>query len=248
MFLTVDIGNSNIVMGLHDGLSWVDIIRLSTHQESYDNILTSLGTYVNEIEHSILSSVVPSATSKVRAILQAAHISPYEIGVHTYPHLKIGVKNPTEIGTDLVSNAVFAHEKYPHDHKLIIDFGTALTFTTMDKNGQIVGVAIAPGLKTAMYSLFDKAEQLPEVPLEVPQSALGYDTTSALQAGVLLGYSHLVVGMINQIKTEMGGTCKVLATGGLSFIMEHIENVFDAVNVHLTLEGMRMIYFQAAQK
>jgi type III pantothenate kinase len=99
-----------------------------------------------------------------------------------------------------------------------------------------------------MYSLFANAEQLPEVPLALPKSALGVDTVTALKSGVLLGYSHLVSGMIQQIQAEVGANLKVMATGGLSFIMENIEDVFDEVNVHLTLEGMRLIYQQTTNK
>lgn len=248
MFLTVDIGNSNIVMGLHDGLSWVNILREPTHLSDYSGIFNQIQQYLPQIKDCILSSVVPSVTRPVEVALRTVGIPYYKISKATYQHLDISINNPDEIGTDLVSNASYAHKKYPNDYKIIVDFGTALTFTTLDNEGKIIGVSIAPGLKTAMYSLFANAEQLPEVPLELPQSALGTDTVTALQSGVLLGYSHLVSGMIKQIQKEIGVELKVMATGGLSFIMENIEGVFDEVNVHLTLEGMRLVYEQAAGK
>jgi len=244
MLLTVDIGNSNIVMGLHDGLSWVDILRLPTQLNDYSIITSKLKNYLPKLEHCVLGSVVPSVTPQVELALRSADVSYYKIGKDAFKHLDIHIRNPDEIGADLVSNAVYAHDKYPNHNKIVIDFGTALTFTILNKKGEIIGVSIAPGLKTAMYSLFANAEQLPEVSLELPTSALGTDTVTALQSGVLLGYSHLVSGMVKQMKAEIGENCKVMATGGLSFIMENIEDRFDEVNVHLTLEGMRLIYFQ----
>ena len=244
MFLSIDIGNSNIVLAIYNGERWSDIIRLETKSDEYLTIPSILKKYIPQIEKSALSSVVPTLTEKVLEVLKSIQIEPLVVNTSVYPRLKIGINNPEEIGTDLVANAVMGHKIAPNDYKIVIDFGTALTFTTLNPTGQIIGVAIAPGLRTAMYSLFNNAEQLPEVPIELPKSALGYDTVSALQAGVVLGYTGLVEGLIKNINKEVGHSCKVIVTGGLSFVMEPIRHLFDVMDVHLTLEGIRNIYEQ----
>jgi type III pantothenate kinase len=124
---------------------------------------------------------------------------------------------------------------------LIVDFGTALTFTLVNSAGKMEGVSIAPGLKTAVKSLFSQTAQLPEVPLEVPESALGFDTVSAIQAGILWGYVGMVKEMISRVKEEKGEHIKVLATGGLSSILTPLQSYFDEVNKLITLEGLRII-------
>ena len=113
------------------------------------------------------------------------------VGPGVYPLLPLGILRPHEIGADLVANALAAHTRY-HRNCVVVDFGTALTFTTVSAEGNIIGVAIAPGLKTAIRSLFVNTAQLPEVPIEVPTSALGTSTTHAIQAGIVLGYEGLI--------------------------------------------------------
>ena len=124
---------------------------------------------------------------------------------------------------------------------MIVDFVTALTFTLVNSAGKMEGVSIAPGLKTAVKSLFSQTAQLPEVPLEVPESALGFDTVSAIQAGILWGYVGMVKEMISRVKEEKGEHIKVLATGGLSSILTPLQSYFDEVNKLITLEGLRII-------
>jgi type III pantothenate kinase len=247
MFLAIDIGNSNIVFGIFHDEEWQEIFRLRTHEKI--KLPTDLiGKYIPHIEKTALSSVVPSITNKVLEALEVWAITPFIINKMCFPYLNIKVNNPSEIGTDLVANTVESHHRFPNDNKIIIDFGTALTFTTISKTGQILGVAIAPGIKTAMYSLFENAEQLPDVPLELPESVLGKNTVHALQTGVLLGYVDLIEGMIRRIKEELRTDCKILATGGLAFVMKPLHKHFDVLDVHLTLNGIKNIYQQASEK
>lgn len=240
LYLTIDIGNSNIVIGFYRNSVW-EVSRVPTHGEGYDAISALLRNKVDQIIHTTVSSVVPSATDKVILLLEQLSLTPYLIGKKTYEHLDIDVNNPEEIGTDLVANAYYAHHHYRNHRKVIIDLGTALTFTALNESGRIIGVAIAPGIKTAMFALFTNAEQLPEVPLEMPNTVLGSDTVSALQAGVLLGYIGLVEGMIKRIKSEIGEDCIVLGTGGLSFLMGELKHLFYEINPNLTIDGIRLI-------
>jgi type III pantothenate kinase len=157
-----------------------------------------------------------------------------------YETLDIQVIVPDEIGSDLVANAVYAHENYK-SNVLIVDFGTALTFTLVNATGKMEGVSIAPGLKTAVKSLFSQTAQLPEVPLEMPEFNLGTDTVSAIQAGILWGYVGMVKEMISRVKEDKKGDLKVVATGGLSSILTPLASYFDEVNKLITLEGLRLI-------
>ena len=162
------------------------------------------------------------------------------LGPEVYKKLTIQVLNPYEIGSDLVANAVAAYTKF-NSSCIVIDFGTALTFTTLSQEGKIVGVAIAPGLMTAIKSLSQHAAKLFDVPLEMPTSALGRGTVHAIQAGTLLGYEGLVLGMITRIRTELNDAqLPVVATGGLSSVITSLRNVMQ-IEPNLTLDGMRII-------
>ena len=140
----------------------------------------------------------------------------------------------------MVCNAAYAYYTYKRTC-VIVDFGTALTFTVITGEGKIVGVSIAPGLKTAVKALFSNTAQLPEVPLVMPDSAIGKNTVHAIQAGILWGYVGMVREMIYQIKKEIGQDCMVLATGGLSSILTPLQDDFDEVDKALTLNGLKII-------
>jgi type III pantothenate kinase len=164
-----------------------------------------------------------------------------QVGPDIYPKLPVKVLNPFEIGSDLVANAVAAFEKYG---KLttIIDFGTALTFTTLGKNAEIRGVAIAPGLLTAVSALAGKTAQLPQIHLTPPPSVLGENTVHAIQAGVVLGFSGLVDSIIDRIIDEMGEPVNVVATGGLSSIIAPLTRSVKIIEPMLTLDGLKHIH------
>ena len=134
-----------------------------------------------------------------------------------------------------------AINRYPDENCVVVDVGTALTFTTVSKEGQLLGVAIAPGIKTSIKALFMNAAQLPEVPLEVPDSVLGRDTFHAIQAGILVGYEGLVGHLLKRHREELSGDCRVIATGGLSEILENLKAEYDLIDRKLTLDGLRMI-------
>jgi type III pantothenate kinase len=250
MILAIDAGNTNIVFAVHNGEKWHFPWRYETHPivplVQYEKFLR-----LNFLEHDlkledisavVISSVVPQLTSAMEDLATRVFgISPLIIGPDTYPSLAISLDNPLEIGTDLVANAVAAWARFKKA-TLVVDFGTALTFTVLDANGTVTGVAIAPGLKTAVKALSSNTAKLPFVPLELPESAIGKDTVHAIQSGILLGYTHMVKGMITQIKSELAVDCKVIATGGLSSILHTLEADFDVIDRTLTLEGMRLIY------
>ena len=154
--------------------------------------------------------------------------------------LKVDIDDPTEIGNDLYSNAIAAYTKYKANC-VIVDFGTALTFTVVSKDAEIAGVAIAPGLKTATKALFANTAQLPSVPLQMPHSVLGKNSIHAIQAGIMFGYEGLVRSMIQRIRSEMGGECIAIATGGLSSILTSLKDDFTEINIDLTIQGLKIV-------
>ncbi|WP_420388528.1 type III pantothenate kinase [Roseivirga sp.] len=250
MLLAIDAGNTNIVFGIHQNGQWIHEWRFDTmpvkSQVEYEKFLRlnflEANLKLEEVEGIVISSVVP----QLNDVLQEFSASliekdPLFVGPKIYDRLPVRTKRPYQIGTDLVANAVAGHQIYQEDI-IIVDFGTALTFTIVGKDGLIQGVNIAPGLKTAIKALVGNTAQLPEVPLELPDSILGTDTIHAIQAGVLWGYVSMVEGMLDKIHAELGKKTKVVATGGLSSILHPLHERFDEVKRHLTLDGLRLIH------
>ncbi|GAB4396766.1 MAG: type III pantothenate kinase [Microscillaceae bacterium] len=249
MLLAVDIGNSNIVLGLAQSQTWEAVWRITTsvqrgasaYAREINMFFLESNQKAENIQKVVLSSVVPGLTDTMMQVLHELFGLPVlRVGPDIYSRMPMAIERPHEIGSDLVANAVAAYDKFK-DYSIVVDFGTALTFTTVSDSGQILGVAIAPGLKTAMYALFKNTAQLPEVPLELPPSAIGKNTTQALQAGVLLGYVGLVESLLARIQKELAQPCKVVATGGLSAILGPVAHLFDEIDPHLTLNGLRLI-------
>lgn len=250
MILAIDIGNSNIVLSVYSNGKWMHTFRYETKQHQPElyyeialrNILLEWQIHVSELSHAVLSSVVPDLNDMVsEAVLNVTGLHIFTMGPEVYKELDMIVPHPYEIGADLVANAYAALRHY-HDKVIIVDFGTALSFTLADKVNGISGVTIAPGLKTAIAALSAQTAQLPAVPLVLPTSVIGTDTVSAIQAGVLWGYVGLVRSLLYQMKMEKGQNYKVVATGGLSSVLGPLSQEFDYEDKMLTLEGMRLIY------
>jgi type III pantothenate kinase len=249
MLLAIDIGNTDIVFGIHGSVAWIHQFRISSslsHRSSdYEAQLRirflENSLKISNIDKAIISCVVPDQRAILKEMVQQMFgIDPVMVGVEMYDKLKMTIPSPYEIGTDLVCNAVYAYYTYKRNC-IIVDFGTALTYTVVSKTGEIIGVSIAPGLKTAVKSLFSNTAQLPEVPLVMPDSAIGKNTVHAIQAGILWGYVGMVREMIAQIKKEVGQDCMVLATGGLSSILTPLQDEFNEVDKALTLNGLKII-------
>jgi len=249
MLLATDIGNSNVVIGLHDGKESIQVWRYPTkvemdagifYQHRLMDSLLEAGISVGSIERAVYSSVVPDLSrvfGKIYGDLMGAN-RVLRMGPQWYRALGMQVERPNEIGTDLMSNAVAMKYKYGMDG-IIVDFGTALTLTTVQADGRIRGVVIAPGLKTSISALFANTAKLPpDVPLQLPESLLGKNTTTAIQSGVLHGYVGLVRHLIKGIQQEVGSHFQPVATGGLSHVLTPLHTEFYAVDNYLTLEGL----------
>ncbi len=248
MIIAVDIGNSNVVVGAHEEGKWKHFWRLPTQKTEnshlfYDieirNLLLEHSLDRDEVDGVILSTVVPSLRSVMAEVLSSIfHSDVAIVGPDLYESLSYKVPRPYEIGTDLVANAYSAHRQFGRAC-IVVDFGTALTFTTVDKTGLILGVAIAPGIKTAMKALSSNTAQLPEIPLELPDSVVGLHTTHAMQAGILWGYVGIAKELISKIREEVGQEYIAVATGGLSFVMTPLKDLFYNIDPELTLNGLK---------
>ncbi len=249
MILVIDIGNSNIVFGVSDQDKWINIWRIQTDwmktADEYEVIFRSLFTSSKvcrtDISKTILSSVVPGLVRAFREMIEnmLGH-SPLLVEPSIYPSLPVSVLNPYEIGSDLVADATAAFIRYKGPC-MVIDFGTAMTFTTVSKSGEILGVAIAPGLQTALKSLTQNTAQLFNVQLEAPPSVLGKNTVHAIQSGIVLGFAGLVDSIIDRTEKELGEKIRVISTGGLARIMLGCSEKITTLDENLTLDGLRYI-------
>ncbi|MBQ0051715.1 MAG: type III pantothenate kinase [Treponema sp.] len=263
MLLAIDIGNTNVVAALFeekdDMNSDAKILRqwrISTDSkrtsDEYYSVLMSLfrgeGVNVSEIRFAALASVVPSLTGPfIRVVQTLTGQKPILVSKPTFSNLPVQIPEHTtrEIGADLMCNAVQAWCRFGGP-SIVVDFGTALTFTVVDQNAKIAGGVIAPGLGTALKALTSNTAQLPEIPLVAPKSSLGQTTVECMQSGIVLGYKGLVEYMIERLKNDLVAQCgckkeeiNVVATGGLNSVLQPIVDCFGHVDKEFTLQGLR---------
>lgn len=258
MILVFDIGNTNIKVAVLEKGKILNQWRLSTnYKRTGDEYFSTLRPLFSEaqidcskIEDAVISSVVPALIGAF--VIVAQHLcgkKPLIIGPDIYSKLPVTIPETAvyEIGTDLLSDAVAAWQKYKSP-AIIIDFGTALSFTAIDHKGNISGIAIAPGIGTAIESLFQNTAQLPSVSVDIPESSLGKNTIWSIQSGILLGYEGLIESMINRMKTDLSKEkltkkedIKVIATGGLNSVLKPITKCIDYIDKDLTITGIAMI-------
>lgn len=249
MQLVIDIGNTDVVLGFFKDETLATSFRIRALKEESSIYFEYRIRYfllendlpIQEIEQVVISSVVPILTPVFISITDDLFgFKPVVVSPATMPFLQVNIDEPAELGSDLYANAVAAHRLFA-SNCVVIDFGTALTFTAVRAEGSIEGVAIAPGLKTAVGALFSKTAQLPTVPLEKPVSAIGKNTIHAIQSGIMHGYEGLIKGMLTEIRAELGEPVKVIATGGLSSVMHALHPHFDLIDINLTIRGIHYI-------
>ncbi len=250
MILTVDVGNSNIVAGVYDGETLLTHWRLSTRPyRTGDELLVTIRALFNEsaivpgrVRSVVLSSVVPPLTEPLADSLRnLCGVDPFLVTPASVPWLEIETENRNEMGPDLMANAVAAGAIAPGRTASVVDFGTALTITTINAGGAVQGVSIAPGLGQASLALSTGTAQLPQVALEAPERPFGTNTVSAIQSGLVHGYAAMVEGMISKLEAYFGTRVTGLATGGLSNIVAPLISQVEHVDPWLTLNGLRII-------
>ncbi|MCL5960412.1 MAG: type III pantothenate kinase [Chloroflexi bacterium] len=249
MLLAIDVGNTNIVIGIYRGPELVDDWRIATEghrmPDEYAMLLRNLFAYrglaMTTVKDVILSSVVPTLTTTFKEMSEKYFgVIPLVVG----PGIKTGVRilfeNPKEVGADRIVNALAAHRLYGGP-AIVVDFGTATTFDALSAEGDYLGGAICPGIGISSDALFRFAAKLPRVELVRPKQAIGRNTIASMQSGILYGYVGLVEGLISRFEQEMG-RARVVATGGLAEVIAKETSTIEVVNQRLTLEGLRLIY------
>ncbi len=245
MVLAVDIGNTNIVLGLHDN-GWKKIWRLETKKDENDlfysykinDLFWEVGVPIDSIEYIVFSTVVPELKDVFYKLLDNLNSSPvYILDKNSYDLFDIDIPSPIEIGTDIVSNALAAHHTY-EGNLIVIDFGTALTYTAINSYGDILGVNITLGIKAAINSLVSKTSQLPPVEVCFPINPIGKSSVEAIQNGVLIGFIGQVKYMIKVLNSHFGYDSNIVVTGGMSSIIAPHLGIVDFINPNLTLEGL----------
>lgn len=252
MLLCIDIGNTNIKLGLFEGEEMLCRWRIATDRERLAdeyavlliNLLASEGLEIGAIRGCAVSSVVPALTQVFEELsLQYLKQEALVVTPATNTGVRVNTDYPAEVGSDLVVNAAAARHLYGAP-LIVIGFGTATTFVAVSAQGDLEGVAIAPGIITGADSLFRATSTLPRVALARPATAIGKNTTRSLQSGLVFGYAGMVEGLVGRIQAELGGNAQVIATGGAAPLIAPETRVIDAVEPDLTLIGLRMIFTQ----
>lgn len=251
MLLVIDVGNTNIVLGIYDKNQLIQDWRIRTERNTTEDEFSVLmaGLFsagqlrFDQIEKTIISCVVPPMVSILdpfckKYLNHAAHWVDAK-SITTMPNL---YGNPSEVGADRIVNAVGAYEKYKTS-LIVIDFGTATTFDAISAEGAYLGGAISPGIGIASEALYTHASKLPRVEIfKPPAKVIGRDTIGSIQSGIIFGYAGLVDGIVERMKKEMGAPVpRVIATGGLAPLMKGVAKSIEAVEQTLTLEGLRLI-------
>lgn len=249
MLLAVSVGNSHITFGVHSGAAWIQRWRVQTvHARTSDEylvvfraLLDAAGLSTGAVTSAMLSSVVPPLTGTMGEVMrELSGRAPLVLSPALDIGLRITTENPAEVGADLVANAVAAFDRF-RGSCIVVDFGTALSFTAVAAPGELRGVAIAPGLTSAVESLSRNTAQLPSVPLAPPPVTAGRNSMHSIQAGIVYGYVGLVAEIIRRMRAELGGAADVAVTGGQSTLMAPLLGEKCYHEQWLTLEGLRII-------
>lgn len=254
MLLCVDIGNTNIACGVYADGEWKAHWRLATNldrtRDEYEvhtlGLLARWEIEPSSIDRVVVSSVVPALNGPFgEHLTRIFGVDPYFISPMGQKRVKIDIENPAELGSDLVANAVAGYEKVAGPC-VVVDFGTALTFTAVKADGSIAGVSIAPGPTSALKGLFGNTSQLPYVQLVVPPTVIGRNSNRSIQSGLLYGYAHLVDGLVGDIARELdpeneGSGVQAIATGGNASNIVPLCQCFNFVDPWLTLDGLRLL-------
>lgn len=250
MLLAIDVGNSNVVLGVFDGetlrASWRIHTRTAATADEYGVLIAGMfagaGLDPALIDGVALASVVPPLTPAFAELAAAMFRCPplvIDAGVKT--GVKVRYDSPRDVGADRVCNAAAAGRYYGAP-ACIIDFGTGTTFDAVNAAGEYVGGAIAPGLEIGLQALAGRTARLPRVELRPPPAAIGRNTVHAMQSGLVFGYVALVEGMVARFRSELGPGLQVIGTGGLAEVIAAETDVVEHVDPWITLKGLQLVY------
>jgi type III pantothenate kinase len=252
MLLTLDVGNTNIVIGAFQGADLIHSWRIATSRERTADelgiIVRSLCHHhqvgLDDIEGIVIASVVPPLTGTLqRMALDYFGHQPLMFDPATSDVIPILYDNPAEVGADRVVNALAAVDTYGRGTPIIVvDFGTATTFDAISAKGEYLGGVICPGPQISAEALFQRAARLPRIDVRKPQRVIGTNTVASMQAGLFWGYVDMVEGIVRRVREELGGHAIVIATGGLAAVVAPESDLIDHVDDDLTLRGLRLIW------
>lgn len=250
MLLTLDVGNTNITLGIYQGDQLGPRWRLATDgQRTSDEyglqiagLLAHADVAIEDLTGAAMASVVPPLTSQMGlACRQYLYVDTLVVGAGVKTGVRIRYDDPRAVGADRIVNACAVKKLYGGP-ACVVDFGTATTFDAITGEGDYLGGAIAPGIQIGAHGLYRHTAKLPRVDIERPPSVIGRNTTHAMQSGLVFGYASLLEGMVDRFREELGESMKVIATGGLAELMAGETKVIDIINPWLTLEGLRFIW------
>jgi type III pantothenate kinase len=255
MLLAIDVGNTHTVLGLYDGQKLEHHFRIQSErnrtEDEYQVLLVTLlnivGLDSEDVDSSILASVVPALTDRiVRAVRRAFAHETLVVGPGIKTGMPILYENPKEVGADRIVNSIAAYERI-HGGVIVVDFGTATTFDCVSNRGEYLGGVIAPGISLSAEALFARAARLPKTEIVKPPHVLGRNTVHAMQSGLIFGYVGLVDGIVERLQVEMGYPCAVLATGGEAPLIASESKTIQETDEFLTLDGLRLLYGRQAR-
>jgi len=251
MLLALDIGNTNTTIGVFRGevlqATWRIATNVARLADEYATTILCLldadGIDRREVKEAVLASVVPDLVPVFQQFCQRYFgVLPLVIGTGTKTGVRILYDSPRDVGADRVADAVAATRLYGPPPLILVDLGTATVFDAVSAEGDYLGGAIAPGIGIASEALYERAAKLYPVELQRPLSAIGKNTVSAIQSGILFGFVGLIEGMVARFKKELGPDTRVIATGGWAEVVARETAVVDVVDLNLTLTGLRLIY------
>ncbi len=254
MLLAIDVGNTNIVLGVYRGQGraaelagdWrirADRERTTDeHGMLVKDLLQHNGIALQDIRHVAISSVVPTMTETLTDLARRYfHCEPFVVGPNIHSGIAIHYQPPSDVGADRICNAVGAFARYGGP-AIVVDYGTAITFDAIAANGDYVGGAILPGIGISMDALFRQAARLYRVAFVAPPNAIGANTVHAMQSGLVFGYAGLTDAMVERIRAELGGTARVIATGGQAELICKESRTIEVVDQLVTLDGLRLLF------
>jgi type III pantothenate kinase len=251
VLLAIDVGNSDTKLGVFAGSGWAELrenwriqTALRRSADEFGVVFTSLfglaGLPTDSIEAVVISSVVPQTDGSLAdACRSYFKCEPAFFAAATQTMIEVTTERPKELGADLLAGAIAAKATYGTP-LVVVGFGTATTFGAVSREGEYLGAALAPGIRTSIDALVERTAKLPQVALEAPNGPIGRDTVSALQAGIIFGFVGQTEGLVSRMRHAIGEDARVIATGGMAQVVAAHTDVIDAVEPHLVLKGLAL--------
>lgn len=250
MLLAIDVGNTNLTLGVFSGERLLHDWRLKTDRDQtvdgwgvlIRNLLMLAGLSANEIDGVVIASVVPSLNNSLRRMAERYfQRTPLFIDAAIDTGLKIAIDNPAEVGADRIANSVAAFERFGGPC-VAVDFGTAINFDVVQADGSYVGGLLCAGVEVAAKALFSNTAKLPQIEVTRPAKLIGTSTIGALQSGLFYGSLGLLDGILERLLAELGPEAAVVGTGGQAHVICPSSRYVQEVDEHLTLKGLRLIW------